>query len=90
MEFGKQLAIPSKKNLIVKLYIVKNIWKWTKNQPKEGFHCIYTSVILIDSVYRKDKNCYPQVILEKYYFVIIEKKMSNFNDKKFILLILTL
>ena len=90
MEFGKKLAIPSKNNLIVKLYIVKNIWKWKKNQPKEGFHCIYTSVILIDSVYRKDKNCYPQVILEKYYFVIIEKKMSNFNDKKFILLILTL
>ena len=90
MEFGKQLAIPSKKNLIVKLYIVKNTWKWKKHQPKEGVHCIYTSVILIDSVYRKDKNCYPQVILEKYYFVIIEKKMSNFNDKKFILLILTL
>ena len=68
----------------------KKYLKMKKNQPKEGFHCIYTSVILIDSVYRKDKNCYPQVILEKYYFVIIEKKMSNFNDKKFILLILTL
>ena len=34
----------------------------------------------IDSVYRKDKNYYPQVFLEKYNFVVIEKKMSNLND----------
>ena len=35
---------------------------------------------MIDSVYRKDKNYYPQVFLEKYNFVVIEKKMSNLND----------
>ena len=35
---------------------------------------------MIDSVYRKDKNYYPQVFLEKYNFVVVEKKMSNLND----------
>ena len=29
--------------------------------PNEGSHCIFLSVILIDSVYKKDKNYYPQV-----------------------------
>ena len=36
--------------------------------------------MLIDSVYRKDKNYYPQVILEKHNFIVIEKNMSNIND----------
>ena len=31
-------------------------------------------------VYRKDKNYYPKVLLEKCIFIIIETKMSNFND----------
>ena len=31
---------------------------------KEGSQCICLSVILTDSVYRKDKNSYPQVFLE--------------------------
>ena len=32
---------------------------------KEGSQCICLSVILIDSVYKKDKNHYPQVFLEE-------------------------
>ena len=32
---------------------------------KEGSQCIYISVILIASVYIKDKNYYPQLFLEK-------------------------
>ena len=32
--------------------------------PKEGSQCICLSVILIDSVYRKDKHYYPKVFLE--------------------------
>ena len=31
---------------------------------KEGFQCICLSVILIDSVYRKDKDYFPQGFLE--------------------------
>ena len=30
--------------------------------PKESSQCIYLSVILINSVYRKEKDCYPQVV----------------------------
>ena len=29
--------------------------------PKEGSQCIWLSVILVYSVYKKDKNSYPQV-----------------------------
>ena len=43
---------------------------------KESSHCIYISVIVIDSVYIKDENYYPQVFLEKYKHVLRRKKMS--------------
>ena len=66
MKFGEELAISSKKNLVVELVHNKT---YLKINTKEDSQCICTSVILIDSVYRKDKNCYPQVFLE-----------YNFND----------
>ena len=31
--------------------------------PKEGSQCICLSVVLMDSVYKKDENYYPQVFL---------------------------
>ena len=31
--------------------------------PKEDSQCIFLSIILIDSVYKEDKNYYPQVLL---------------------------
>ena len=43
---------------------------------KESSHCIYISVIVIDSVYIKDKNYYPQVFLEKYKHVLRRNKTS--------------
>ena len=45
--------------------------------PKEGSQCICLSVIFIDSVYRKDKDYFPQVFLECKY-VVKEKKTSKF------------
>ena len=42
----------------------------SKKVNVEGFQCICTRVILIDSVYRKDENYCPKGFLEKY----------NFND----------
>ena len=56
----KKSAIGSKKNLIVNLYVI-NVNFRNNKLPKEGSQCIYLSVILIDSVYRKDENYYPQV-----------------------------
>ena len=48
---------------------------------KEGSQCICLSVILINSVYREDKDNYPQAFLEQYKYLVKEKKASNFiND----------
>ena len=62
------------KKIIVNLYTIMS--KYLKTEGKintnEGFQCFYASniiqisVILIDSVYRKDENCYAKVILKKY------------------------
>ena len=41
--------------------------------PKKGSHCICLSVILIESIFRTGKNCYPQVFLEKSKNVKEEK-----------------
>ena len=46
--------------------------------PKEGSHFIFLSVILNDSVYRKDRIYCPQVFLEEYKYVAIEKKLPRF------------
>ena len=41
---------------------------------------MYLSISTIDcSVYRRDKNYYPQVFLEECKNVFKEKKMSNYN-----------
>ena len=36
---------------------------------------------MIDSVYRKDKNYFPQVFWEECKYVVKEKKMSKFNTE---------
>ena len=46
-----------------------------KINSKEYSQCIYTPVILIDSVHIKDKNYYPQVFLEKYKHVVRKKEV---------------
>ena len=38
--------------------------------PKWGSHCICLSVILIYPVFKKGKNCYPQVFLEEYKWIV--------------------
>ena len=37
---------------------------------EEGSQCICLSLTLVDSVYRKDKDYYPQVFLEKCNYVV--------------------
>ena len=55
-----------------KKYLITNINTNFHNSkiPKEGPQCISVSVILIDSVYRKDKDYYLQVFLEKSKYVV--------------------
>ena len=50
-----------------------------KMNTKESFQCFYIRVILIDSVYRKDKNYYPKVFLEKYIYNFLKKNLRNFG-----------
>ena len=45
--------------------------------PKEGSQCICLSVILINSIFRKDKDYYPQVFLEEFKCVVKKKKTSK-------------
>ena len=46
--------------------------------PDEGSQCVCLSVILIDSVYRKNKNNDLCVFLEECKYVVKEKKTSKF------------
>ena len=50
--------------------------------PKKPSQCLFLSVILIDSVFRTGRNCYPQVYLEKFKYVVKTKKLSKYiNDE---------
>ena len=46
--------------------------------PKQGGQCICLLVILTDSVFRRGKNCYPQVFLEKCKYFVNEKEMPKY------------
>ena len=49
----------------------------------KGSHCVYLSVILIDSVFKMGKNYYPQVFSEECKYVVKENKMSKFINDQF-------
>ena len=91
----KMLATLSKKNLAVNLYTnekyLKSKIKSYNERINTNFHnnkilnkgsqWIFLSVILINSVYREDKDNYPRAFLEEYKYLVKEKKTSNFiND----------
>ena len=76
-KFFKKLAISSKTNLIVNLYVVKNIWKLKKINTKKGFQCSYAPVILIDLIYREYENYCPKVC---YVIQDIKNFFSNSDE----------
>ena len=51
-----------------------------KINTKECSQCIYISVMLIDLVYIKDKNYYPQVFLKKYKHFVRKKRSYFITD----------
>ena len=63
MKCRKKLPISSKK---FHSKLVYN--KTSKSWKKLLYKAFYITVILIDSVYRKDVNYHPKVFLEKYNF----------------------
>ena len=42
--------------------------------PKGGSHCIYLSVIFIDSVFKMDESYYLQVVLEEFNYIVSKNK----------------
>ena len=52
--------------------------------PKEDSQYICVSVILVDSVFRTDKNYYPHVFLEKFKYVSKEKKINKYIIERYI------
>ena len=88
MKFGKKLKIVWKENLIVKQYTTKKYLKGKRKSnngkintnfhnnkiPKEDSQYIFLSIILLDSVFRRGKNYYPQVFLQECKYGIKEKK----------------
>ena len=40
-----------------------------KINTKGELQCLYTPVLLTNSIYRKDENYYPKVFLEKDHFI---------------------
>ena len=64
------------------IYSKKDLKAGKKLNPEGGFQCLYALIILIDSIYRKDKNYYHKVFLQKYYFIEdIEIFCSNSDEK---------
>ena len=64
-----------------KFYNKKTNTNFRGNQieiPNESLECVCLSVILLDSVYRKDNKYFPQVFLEEYKYVVNEKKLHNY------------
>ena len=79
-QFGKRLAIWLKQ-LIVYLYIIKKvkISKLKRFKSKENFQYSYITVILFDSVYKKDGNLNPKVILEKFIHNFFRRNIKKFG-----------
>ena len=46
--------------------------------PNEILECVCLSIILLDSVYKKDNRYYPQVFLEKRKYAAKEKRIHNY------------
>ena len=51
---------------------------YNNKTPKESYQCICLPVILIHSVFRTDKNCYPEVFLEECRYITKEKKIPKY------------
>ena len=75
MKFGTTSARLLKRDLIISLYNDKYLLK-------RGSQYIYLSVVLIDSVFRADKNYYPQVFLEKCKYVVKDIEISSNESAK--------
>ena len=49
----------------------------TDKVPKEDSHCIYWSIILIESAFKASENYYLKVFLEECKYIVIQEKKIN-------------
>ena len=64
-----------KTNFNIELIYNKFYQKFKKRfNTEKSFQCLYTLVILIDSIYRKNENYYPKVFLDIDFIVVILMK----------------
>ena len=49
--------------------------------PKEGSHCICVWVLLIDSVFKMNKNYYLKLLLEECKYIVKEKEVTRRNTE---------
>ena len=69
MEVLEKVRNIIKKKFNRELIYSKKYLKSEKISTKWGFQYLYTPLVLIDLVYRKDEKYYFRVFLEKYYFI---------------------
>ena len=69
MEILEKVSNIIKNEFNSELIYSKKYLQTEKTHTKASFQCLFASIILIDSIYRKDQNYYPEVFLEKYYFI---------------------
>ena len=65
--FDKYMTIYEKVNNILQVKSKKYLKAEIRFNTNKTFHCFYIPEILLDSVYRKDGNYYPKMVLEKIY-----------------------
>ena len=68
----------------IKIYYDKTYTNCLYNKvPKDNECCVWLSAILLDSIdVNTDQNCYPQIILKEYKYVVKQKKIINTINEK--------
>ena len=66
----------------IKVYADSIITNFHKNKiPKEKAPCKCLSIIMLDSVIKRNKNYYPQILLDECKYVQEKVKTENFIDE---------
>ena len=58
----------------IRSYVDKTTDFCSRKKPETGSNYIHWSVLVINSVLKKDENCYPQVFLKECRYIEKEKK----------------
>ena len=66
----------------IKIYADSEITNFhNKNMPKEKAPCKCLSIIMIDSVIKANKKCYPETLLEECKYIQEKIRTENYIDE---------